>query len=638
MRLLKLWTVAAILGVPAACADAQPLVVYQDLEEATSRIPRLESRPYEKLVDRNGYYQSERMIFHDVETGSEVWSLTQELCTDLANIERRCAWSCNGQFISFIGNKVFFNHLENQLWKRTWAGYNYVANADGSARRKLWGNYQGKLILHQDKFNNWDQKKPNVLYYPDREVLWRVTLGEGERGNTSEIVYRFPTAANRIVQEISDDNLMLIEESGKSPNCYVIDLNRDPKDPKFCLTHPLKGEVHPGSFRFRRSAPIVTGGYEDRALRGQGGICLRVDKDKGLVETTLPKERDFGVQMAHLWYGPPDDRVVYSGEALGQGFGLWLILPGKAPVKVATVNDGHPSWCGHDPDWFFYACGTGDVPGTEKRYSRRLIAGKADNSVVKILCTPYDRRRGAKEGGYDAIPRPNQSPDATKCWYHSSMLMPTNATTGSYIVVFRRPYAPTAVSLSGDMAAGTLSWTPHKLSYEVKGYVLYRKEGADWQPVGPLFTGTSTLIGTSASFIRDGTYMLTSLEWSGLESDTSSPTITLPSGTKGPAVTKWDKTAPPKPAGFTVAREAQGQYRLKWEKNPAGDLRYYNIYFSDKGKPAISRKRLISSPQETVTEYLDWTAPPDAAQASYAITAVDRQGNESEPAFAESRR
>ena len=184
MRLLKIWTVAAILGVPVACANAQPLTVYQDLEEATSRIPRLESRPYEKLVDRNGYYQSERMIFHDVETGSEVWSLTQELCTDLANIERRCAWSCNGQYISFIGNKVFFNHIENQLWKRTWAGYNYVANADGSARRKLWGNYEGKLILHQDKFNNWDQKKPNVLYYPDREVLWRVTLGEGERGNS----------------------------------------------------------------------------------------------------------------------------------------------------------------------------------------------------------------------------------------------------------------------------------------------------------------------------------------------------------------------------------------------------------------------------------------------------------------------
>ena len=185
---------------------------------------------------------------------------------------------------------------------------------------------------------------------------------------------------------------------------------------------------------------------------------------------------------------------------------------------------------------------------------------------------------------------------------------------------------------------GTLSWTPHKLSYEVKGYLLYRKEGAAWEPLDCLYTGTRTLIGTSASLIRDGTYMLTSLEWSGLESDTSSPTITIPSGTKGPAVTKWDKTPPPAVAGFTVAMEAQGQYRLKWEKNPAGDLRYYNLYFSDKGKPAVSQKRLISSPQETVTEYLDWTAPTDAAQVFYAITAVDRQGNESEPAFAELKR
>lgn len=618
--------VLAGIGVRAAPSSPMP-AVYQDLEEATVRITRLDRRPYEKLWDTNGFFQSERMIFHDRETGAEVWSLTQELCTDLANIERRCAWSCNGQFISFIGNKVFWNHLEHRLWKRTWAGYNYIAKADGSARRKLWGNHAGRLVLHQDKFNTWDQRRPDVLYYPDEQALWKVTLGGGETNNTSEIVYRFPTRAPRIIQDVSDGNLLLIEEGGRSPNCYVVDANRRPGDPKFCLVRPLKGEVHPGSFRFRRSGPIITGGYEDQALRAQGEICLRVDADRGLVETALPGEAEYGIHMAHLWYGPPDDRVVFSGDALGEGFGLWVRMPGAPPRKVATVNDGHPTWCGHDSEWFFYACGTGDVPGTDARYRRRLIAGRWDNSEVRILCTPYDRRRGDHEGGYDAIPRPHQSPDATKCWFHSSMLMPTNAFTGSYIAVFRRPYAPTAVAWKD----GRLSWTPHALSHEARGWLVYRRE-----PSGRYGTGV-LVAGTNCAAAENGTYMVTALEWSGLESDASSPTLSLPGLATGAPERNWDTVPPPAVAGFSATREADGQHRLRWQKSPAADLRYYNLYFSDRGPPAVGQQRLIASPQEDVVEYLDWTAPPGRGPAFYAITAVDRQGNESPPAFASIR-
>jgi hypothetical protein len=36
-----------------------------------------------------------------------------------------------------------------------------------------------------------------------------------------------------------------------------------------------------------------------------------------------------------------------------------------------------------------------------------------------------------------------------------------------------------------------------------------------------------------------------------------------------------------------------------------------------------------------MTEYLDWSAPRKAEKVWYAITAVDRQGNESGPTFAE---
>lgn len=620
-RLIVLLAVVTALPLWAQAQEAKPLTVFQDLEEATARIARYGERPYAKLIDKDGFYQSETLIFHDLETGNEVVSLSMELCTDIANIERRSAWSCNGQYISFIGNKVFINHDNGQLWKRQWAGFNYVANADGSQRRRIWGNSNGKLVSLLDKFNNWDQKRPNVLYYPANDKLWRLTLGKGEKDNRAEVIHTFGSNTMKIIQEISDDNLMLIEESGQSPSCYVVDLNKKPGEKGFVLSYALKGEIHPGSFRFRRSAPIITGGYE----RGGGSICLRVDPEKGLVPHELEKGPDFGVRMAHLWYGRPDDRAVFSGRANGKGEGLWVQMPKQKPMLIADVVDGHPSWCGKDENWFFYAVGTGQCPPAGAMYNRRLIAGNADGKTVKILCTPYDRRREGKSN-YASIPRPNQSPDATKCWFHSSMLLPSESYVGSFYAVFRRPYAPTALKV----AAGTLSWTPHVLSNEVRGYNLYRKSDAGWTLERQLVQGDKMPLAAP------GTYMLTAVEWSGLESDLSSPTITLPGGQTGPAVKEFDKTAPAAIAALAVKAEAdaKGQYRLSWKPPADKDVRYYNIYFSSKAQPDVSQKRRIASPPVGTTSYLDWTAPVEGP-AYYAVTAVDHQGNESKPAYAQ---
>jgi len=630
-------------GLSAAQEPAAPaLMVFQGLDELTARIPRLADRPYAQLWDTNGLYQTERVIFRDLETSNEVWSLSQELCTDIANIERRSAWSCDGRFISFIGNKVFWNHIEHKLWQRTWAGHHYVALADGSGRRALWGRYDGKLRLHDAKFNNWDQQHGNLLYFTEGNQLWRVTLGAAERDNVSEPIYTFPPlpqGALLMIQDVGDENILLIEESGgyalpgkprelsqKEPRpCYVVDLRVAPTNPAFCSSAMLKGEGHPGSYRVLRGLPVrISGGYEDKSAGG--GFLLELDPAHGLVPCTKPATaEDYQVRMYHLAYGLPDNRVAFSGEALGQHFGLWVQHPGQRPIRMASVNDGHPTWCGHDPDWFFYASGTGSS-GPDPRYDRRLLAGRADGQEIRVLCTPFDRRRGAKEGGYDAIPRPNQSPDATKCWFHSSMLMPDNKYTGSFLAVFRRPYAPTALRY----ADGRLAWTPHMLSREVEGYLLYRREKDGWRLIaGPLSS-------TSAEMHEPGTYMLTALEWSDLESDTSSPTLEIPGGATGAPVRGFDRTPPPAVTGFAATTESDGRVRLRWDRSAASDTRYYNLYFSATNRPAIAQARLILSPPATVTSILDWTVPRGVA-GHYAIVAVDRQDNVSPPAYVEGK-
>jgi hypothetical protein len=296
---------------------------------------------------------------------------------------------------------------------------------------------------------------------------------------------------------------------------------------------------------------------------------------------------------------------------------------GKRPIFTGAVcGGGHCTWNGKDPDTWFAAVARKSEDWMDERVCGRVIAGTATGKASS-LCSTYDRRREGR-AGYDGIPRPNQSPDATKCWFHSSMLMPSNTCTGSFIAVYRRPHAPIALRRTGDK----VRVTPHAVSNEVKEYLVYRKTGRAWAMVKTVPAGE-----TEVELPGAGTYMLTALEWSGLESDESSPTVAMPSGRRGRPVKGWDQRAPAAPTGFIATREAPGQNRLKWTAPADADVRYYNLYFSSTGKPEAVQKRRFASPPAGTNEYLDWTAPTGAG-GQYAITAVDRQGNESTPAFA----
>lgn len=651
--------ISAVVSVGRQQVSPARLEVFQNLDEATSRIPNLDKKPYLALIEANdGLFQNEVIIFKDIETGKEVWSLTREQCIEMAHTGRRPAWSANGQYISFKGNAAFYSLRYKQIRRRKWAGFTYIANADGSRKRPLYAMSDGKPTkFNCSKYNMWDAKVPNAWYCVVGDKLIRVMIADGLTNSRAEAIYTFPNDHYKVIQEISDGDFMLIEESGKQPNCYVVNLNKDPSAPSFCLTYPLKGAIHSGSFRFMRSRKIVRGHYQ--AGGPAATVRLSFEDEKRLVPLS---DRDYkpihitkGRRMDHLWYGPPDDRVGFFGKYNGRS-GLYLQMPGKTPVLMADVPDGHVTWCGRDPEWFFAAVGPGRC--RDKQYARRLLACNADGKTIKIVCTPYDRRRPGKKT-YMSIPLPTQSRDGTKCWFHSSMLMPTNVQTGSYIAVFRRPYPPTALKLTSGRTGGVLvQWTPNKISYEVKGYHVYRKgadggfvEVTDRAVKGLRFTDKTARLGGQY------TYAVTAEEWSRLESDTTSPTITVSLSNRGckllsagGGVSGWDRTAPAKVRRFG-ADLYHGMIRLRWQPSREKDYRYYNIYASSAGPPAVSQRRLLVSPTHDETSYIDWSAPvggnggnggnngnkggttAGVRKMYYAITVIDRQGNESAPAL-----
>jgi hypothetical protein len=643
MRTLLIGLILGLLAAPALALE-----VFQDLDEATARAERLKDKPYGKLIDKDGYYQSETLIFRDAESGAEIWSLTQELCTDLANIERRPVFSCDGSVFSMKGNRGFVNQA-GKLTKDRWDGHNFLMDADLTRRRKLWVVLDGRVSPINDKFDTWDTRVPRTLYYGAADTLYRVTLGRGVYDNKAEALAKFPNAARKILQTIDDERILCLQDvngSGPqdSPLYYIVDLNKSPADAGFLRSHTLgyggmKGieghdpanEWHVHGIGIERGSRRVSWNYGPMTDVGEYvGFSVPLD-NLGAAPAPRGKATDkYGQYLSHPDRGPGGRAGYFAGPIktpAGEkgGWGLWVRLAGDAePTWMGgSAPGGHVTWCGGDPDWFF-ASVSRHPTWRDQRLCGRIVAGKADGSVLKVLCNPFDRRRGGKSG-YDAIPRPIQSPDATKCWFHSSMLNPSDEYTGSYLAVFRRPHAPVEVTGAGR----ELRWKPHPVSPEVKGCLVYRQAADGWRQVTE-----APVSGAAYAAPGDGTYMLTALEWSGLESDTSSPTVDVPSGAKGPAVTGWDKTPPAPPADFAAAREAPGQYRLRWSAPPDKDVRYYNLYFSPEGRPEAVQKRRFASPPAAATGHLDWTAPP-AGAAHYAITAIDRQGNESKPAHAD---
>lgn len=674
---MRRWYALLLLSVPLAAAELQ---VFDGLDELTARIPRLASKPCEALLDADGVRQPELVIFRDAETGHEVWSLTFERCLDLANIERRPPWNADGSLISMIGNHSF-RGLDGRLSTNRWSGFAYLMNADGSRPVKLFEtNADGSRVDLNDKFNTFDRRRPRCLYFPalrdgarfraqglgggptDESWLVRVTLSDDLLHNRLEPLVRFPNSRRKLIQNSSDDNKLCIQDvNGRSmldmPSFYVVDLEREPTDPRFLRSHALAygvtdvpghradNEYHVHGIALSRDGRTVSWNYGPMTDVGEPiGFTVPADDLDARPTAQLPATDRWGQYLSHpdecsdgrcAYFGGPTQQTVAAG--LKGGWGLWLRLPGQPPSFVGPpASGGHASWCGFDPDWVFASVSRPEPGKWETPVKGRVVAGHVGDPELRVLCNPYAQLRGGK-AGYEGVVRAIQSPDATKCWFHSSMLMPSDEFTGSFLVVAKRPYAP--VNLAARVVAGRLrlTWAPHAVSHELKGYHVYsrRRTETAWTEVTPGVT-RATDYEAEPRGAGEHLFVVTAEEHSGLESDVTTPVVAVQVGATGlsvgplePPARDW-RTAPPTPvAGLRVTRESAG-WRLRWEPHPGRALRYYNLYCGTDSFPNAVQARRFASPPRGYREYLDW-CPPPAGRVWYAIGAVDRQGQESAP-------
>jgi serine protease len=169
------------------------------------------------------------------------------------------------------------------------------------------------------------------------------------------------------------------------------------------------------------------------------------------------------------------------------------------------------------------------------------------------------------------------------------------------------PVAPTGLLATAGQASLALDWDDNS-EPDLGGYRVYRQNlDGSWtlvgSPAASAFTDTGLAAGTAY------TYEVTAVDRSGNESAPSATASATPTA---------DATRPALPTGLS-ASAGDGSVALDWADNTESDLAHYNVY-----RDGV----VVGSP--TASAYVD-AGLTNGTSYTYAVTAVDASGNESDP-------
>jgi len=275
--------------------------------------------------------------------------------------------------------------------------------------------------------------------------------------------------------------------------------------------------------------------------------------------------------FSHVGVSPSGKRAAHFRNG-----GIWVTDVDTGKSRLCVPGDGgHLSWeC--DDGWFVASMGNA------------IAEVQAADGRARLICVPNTQHSKRTEC------EPESSPDGTKIGYASTML----GDCDFYVALQRLPDPPRNVRREGRV----LTWDPPEHCRELAGYGIYR--------------GSELLNRELLRQCRydlpagDGAYTVVAVEHSGLQSPCP------------------DREPPPAPTGLAGAARSPYAVELTWQASRADDVSYYNVYCSPKPPPAPVQENRVASPSET--RVLDWGLQAGTAY-HYAVTAVDRLGNEGPP-------
>jgi len=442
-------------------------------------------KPYRDLETGKGEWQSERVIFRDVDTGATIIRYTNDPFSDQLSYFQG-NWSADGKYAVF--------RRRPGMWEASTATHGPMAvNADGTNLRNVFRDY--RMVRHEV----CSPKIADVCY----------ATADGDRR-----VVAFDISTGReiyTVREMPRGWHLKISPDGN----YLMDRSDTSKGKGLWISSIDGGELHEiavpesihDSYCFHPHQRKVMFWYEDRR------------RDEGFTQCDFDGVNRSVADVVFDWnhgaFGR--DRGVHTngfitrilGEAWGPRENLFS-KPGVEYYDDPMHYNGYLSWQPKDQLWV-YATRIADAPHVSELQA--FPAEPADGPVNRFRVCSTALRRGTM------LDNPNASPDGTKVLFNSNGLGSNNI----YGAVARLPEAPTKLVAKWSPDGVHLSWSPPAHQAEIAGYHVYgsRLGGTGYLPLtGKPVTKPELTLRTNERG-REYFYAVTAIEHSGIESSLS---------------------------------------------------------------------------------------------------------------------
>jgi fibronectin type 3 domain-containing protein len=450
---------------------------------------RFGPKPYEQLQAPGHTWQTERVIFRDVDTGAPMVRLTNDPWMDgLSYFGKN--WSADGQWVVF--------RRQPGLWEPSTETHGPMAmRADGTGLRNVFRDYK---VVRSEACSPGD---PNICFaMADSKTVATFDL---RTGKLHHVVGEQPGSWH---MKISPDGQYILGRGPlKKGGRGIWVLSADGKEHHEAS---VPEDIH-DSYQFHPKQKKLMFWYEGHYLDG----FIQCDFDGKVKERT-----GVAFDWNHGDIGP--DRGVHNtGDMYRFSGDKWtpreflFHAPGVEYFDDPCHYNGYVSWSPKDQLWAYctrllrlpylseiQAFHTEPVPGDV--VNRYRICYTASNSPA-------------------CLDHPGASPDGTKVLFNTDMFDNVDA----YYVVARMPETPRDLRAepSGDQVR--LHWQPPAHHAEIAGYHVYRssESGASYTPITPRPVRETELTVPAGAAGRPVFYAVTAVEHSGLESGLSGEAV-----------------------------------------------------------------------------------------------------------------
>ncbi|MEN6450064.1 MAG: fibronectin type III domain-containing protein, partial [Thermoguttaceae bacterium] len=487
---------------------------------------RFGAKPYQELVAKphDGAWQTERVVFHDRDSGATVVRLTNDRWAETLSYYKG-NWSADGQYV------VFRRHPG--MWENSTATHGPMqVRSDGTGLRNVFRQ------CHSIREHVCSPVVPNLCFAMadgDKLVVCDLKGGSALRTLRNGGCWRL---------KISPDGRYLLGRSNISdgrPGFWILSTDGVER-------HEISApdSVH-DSYRFHPSEKKIMFWYEDR-FGAEGFVQCDFD---GRQMTRVPVRFDWN----HGDFGA--DHGIHTNGLLTRASGnTWSPLtplfarPGVEYYDHPAGYNGYLTWMPKDRPWVYAT----RIPGSP--YLSELQSFSAEQAADGVVNRYRVCYTGVRRS--NALDAPDASPDGTKVLFNSNMLGPLNV----YYVVARLPERPTGLRAKRTPDGVLLSWNPPAHHAEIAGYHVFRSvaSGADFVQATHQPMQTLKVLDRHPP---PGTpfYVVTAVEYSGLES--------------GPSDEATPESRPAKRRLFVEAESAAPDAKL-WEgfDGKASNLHY----------------------------------------------------------------